>query len=217
MNVSQWPPEIHLAYLKAEALELPSTQVLKGVFFWHIIPAELQWAEDIFSQATQQPQGLAQTPRSLINCLRIFSARISLLLTLPHLRLQFLLWPEATSIAGSPSAKVYSNTPVGNKINDSYLWSNSTPLGHKTLRGQTKWGQGEEKGKLRARRAHAWVHVHAQLDTALQRLLPRSYVHHAFSERPHRPPGPKLLVSVSLLSHHNTWHLQCCSLRWLIH
>lgn len=44
-------------------------------------------------------------------------------LALPHLRLQFLLLLEApSSMAASPSAKVYSDTPVGSKLNASVLW-----------------------------------------------------------------------------------------------
>lgn len=58
-----------------------------------------------------------------MKCLRIPLAHISFLLALPHLRLQFLLLLEApSSMAASPSAKVYSDTPVGSKLNASVLW-----------------------------------------------------------------------------------------------
>lgn len=90
-------------------------------FAWHFTPAEqlpLPWTDG--SVLIRQPNSAKVSASGLEyhKCLRTLLAHISLLLTPPHLSLQFLHLLEATAVATSPRAKVYSATPEESKMKD---------------------------------------------------------------------------------------------------
>lgn len=99
-----------------------------------------------------------------VKCLRAPLGHISFLLALTHLRLQFLLLLEApSSMAASPSAKVYSENPVGSKLNASVLRGKATPF------WTGCWEDQRRVKERRVRRAesqekkmgvHSWKHTH---------------------------------------------------------
>lgn len=103
-----------------------------------------------------------------VKCLRAPLGHISFLLALTHLRLQFLLLLEApSSMAASPSAKVYSENPVGSKLNASVLRGKATPF------WTGCWEDQRSVTERRVRRAesqekkmgvHSWKRTHKHDD-----------------------------------------------------